>query len=148
MRAALTFAVASALFATSCALSPPEAGPDRAQVLSAAAQVVKERYPLSQVVERSDQVVALGPVESFGADRSRRQVNVWLRRTYTGHWEPHVRVRLALENAEPLAGAYDPESLDPNQARPTATASKWYGLQSLRHEEQAIYEAITSRLGT
>ncbi len=131
--------------AVSGCYSSPQVGPQKDTVIEAAALVVKERYPRSVVVARSDSIVALGPTEMFGATKSRKQVSVWVKETYVG-WEPSIEVRLTAQLDEPRVGAYDPESASPNTARPLAAPAEWHALQRLPNEEQVLYDEILARL--
>ena len=126
----------------------PEAQPKRGRdnVLGAVEEVVKARYPMSATYQKSDSVLALGPVEMLGTTRARRQVHVWVRRNYTGNWDADVSVRLVAQVNEPLAGVSDPSSPYLTISRPVSTVPEWRALSHLTGEEQELYAAVLARL--
>ena len=126
----------------------PEApeGKKFGDVLTAAETVVKEHYPMAATSIRSQHVFALGRVALLGGSRTQKQVSVWVRKTYTGHWHPEVTVRLLAQVNEPRAGASDPSSVSVPKSRPIAASPEWQTLQRLLVEEQKLYDAIFARL--
>ena len=126
----------------------PEApeGKKFGDVLTAAEAVVKEHYPMAATSIKSQHVLALSRVGLLGGSRTQKQVSVWVRKTYTGHWHPEVTVRLLAQVNEPRAGASDPSSLSVPKSRPIAGSPQWQTLQRLPVEQQKLYDAIFARL--
>ena len=126
----------------------PEApeGKKFGDVLTAAEAVVKEHYPMAATSIKSQHVYALSRGGLLGGSRTQKQVSVWVRKTYTGHWHPEVTVRLLAQVNEPRAGASDPSSLSVPKSRPIAGSPQWQTLQRLPVEEQKLYDAIFARL--
>ena len=91
----------------------PEApeGKKFSDVLTAAETVVKEHYPMSATSIRSQHVFALGRVALLGGSRTQKQVSVWVRKTYTGHWGLNQAMHCALAVAliTGLAAALTPD---------------------------------------
>jgi hypothetical protein len=126
----------------------PEApeGKKFVDVLGAAEAVVKEHYPMAATSIRSQHILALGKVGILGGAKSQKQVSVWIRKTYTGHWKPEVTIRLLTQVNEPRSGASDPSSVSVPRSRPIAGSPEWQTLQTCPVEEVKLSEAIYARL--
>ena len=126
----------------------PEApvGKKFVDVLGAAEAVVKEHYPMASTAIRSQHVLALSKVGLLGGAKSQKQVTVYVRKTYTGHWQPEVTVRLLTQVNEPRSGVSDPSSVSVPKSRPIAGSAEWQTLQTLPVEEVKLSEAIYARL--
>ena len=124
------------------------AGEKFLDVLGAAEAVVKEHYPMAATAIRSRHILALSKVGLLGGAKSQKQVTVYVRKTYTGHWQPEVTVRLLTQVNEPRSGASDPSSVSVPKSRPIAGSAEWQTLQTLPGEEVRLTEAIYARLNS
>ena len=126
----------------------PEApvGKKFVDVLGAAEAVVKEHYPMASTAIRSRHVLALSKVGLLGGAKSQKQVTVYVRKTYTGHWQPEVTVRLLTQVNGPRSGVSEPSSVSVPKSRPIAGSAEWQTLQTLPVEEVKLSEAIYARL--
>jgi len=124
------------------------AGKKFVDVLGAAEAVVKEHYPMAATSIRSQHILALSKVGLLGGAKSQKQVTVYVRKTYTGHWQPEVTIRLLTQVNEPRPGASDPSSVSVPKSRPIAGKAEWQTLQTLPVEEVKLTEAIYARLNS
>ena len=115
-------------------------------VLGAAEAVVKEHYPMAATSIRSQHILALSKVGLLGGAKSQKQVTVYVRKTYTGHWQPEVTIRLLTQVNEPRPGVSDPSSVSVPKSRPIAGKAEWQTLQTCPVEEVKLSEAIYARL--
>src|SRR4029453_19333475 len=116
-------------------------------VLEAAKQVIAERYPTSSAVSQEGPqvyVVAVSPVRTEAAWKTRKQISVIVQQNYTGNYTPVVVVRLDEEVGD-LYAKSNPESPTFVHAAPLQD-NKWRPLDRLLYEEQEIYDAILAKL--
>ncbi len=121
-----------------------DGGPSNEQVFEVAQEVLLERYSFVSPVRKSGLVMALTPIEMFGANKSRKQITIHIKQNYIGAWEPTVRVVQYIEVGEPLMGA-DPEGYHPGVAMPVAV-HKWQPLSYLPVEANSIRDNILQKL--
>ena len=124
------------------------AGDKFVDVRGVAEAVVKEHYPMAATAIRSQHILALSKVGLLGGAKSQKQVTVYVRKTYTGHWQPEVTIRLLTQVNEPRPGASDPSSVSVPKSRPIAGSAEWQTLQTLPVEEVKLTEAIYARLNS
>jgi hypothetical protein len=133
--------------ALAACMNLPQTGPQEADVLRAAREVIAERYPQSTASEKAGYVIALSPVTLDGAWKTKKQISVVLVRNYTGAYEPVVRVRKLVASNSPVAT--NPEaaaySYTITEAVPFAM-NEWTLMDDLPLEEQEIYDAILAKL--
>lgn len=112
--------------------------------LSAAREVLTERYPMSWATLKDDVLVAVTPMEVEGATKVRKQISIIMQRNYTGNYEPIVRVRKSFDVGAPYYRP-NPETDNLALAAPVA-APEWRHYDDMLLEEQALYDAILQKL--
>jgi len=141
-------AAVAALALPACTVTPPASTPSEEAVYTAAASVIKEKYPLSGTFRNSSSFMALTPVEMDGGYKSRKQISVLVRRTYIGGWEPIVRVTKLIDTARPtMSNNVEAPALawKVTEAVPFAV-NDWEPIDYLPYEEQEIYDEILRRV--
>ena len=131
----------TALALSSCSLYQlPDTGPNDDAVFAAAQQVILDRFPNSAPLRRSNLIVAKSAMAMDGASKSMMQITVQIQRSYTGAWEPQVRVVKHIEVGEPVLSA-DPQGLYPGRANPIAT-HHWKPLTNMPVLESRLRDEI------
>jgi hypothetical protein len=124
----------------------PDTQPDFERAMAAARAVVQDRYPMSGASDQGGFLVALTPVVMDGGSKTRKEISVFLRRNFTGAYDPVVRIRKFVDVATPELRA-NPESANAARAMPVVD-NEWHALDYLPYEEQELYDAILEKIAS